>query len=235
MNKIIIVIFLIMLALAGCTEKIHVKVIPRSSSELVKLRIVSPQNGEIINSTSVRIAFEAENFDVERGDNELHFILDNGPRLTHKSKEPFFVSSLSEGRHIIRAFAAKGWGESVKDSEAFVIVQFYVKKNNSELLNTHLPMLTYNEPAGYFKGESAKRVLLDFLATNVMLSKDGYKVIYRLDGAAHELTSVSPIYLTNLAPGTHTIDLELVDKSGNLAEGNFVKTQRDIVVLEEKK
>jgi|SRR3989344_2487532 len=230
MNKILISIILLSIILAGCGERVKVTFVSRSEQEMVKLKIISPQNGELINSDSVKIAFEVENFDVSGGNNAIHFILDNGPRMIHKSKEPFFLSSLKEGRHIIRAFPAKGWGESVKDPDSLAIVQFFVKSKNSELLNTNMPMLTYNEPAGFFKGERAKRVLLDFLVSNAVLSKNGYSVVYKLDGIAKTFTSVSPIYLTNLNHGQHTIELELVDKSSNLAEGNFVRTQRNITI-----
>ncbi len=233
MKKILTVLLLLSLLLYGCREKTNVIIIPRQSSEMVSLNIISPQNGEIVNSSSIKIAFELKNSDIKK-DASIHFVIDNGPRMIHKSTEPFFISSLSEGRHVVRAFASKMLGESIKDPKAFSMVQFYVKNNNTNLLNTNLPMLTYNEPVGFFKKDDSNRILLDFLVHNVLLSKNGYKVIYTIDGVSRTFTSASPIYITNLSAGNHIISLELVDKAGNLAEGNFVKTQREIVVLEDK-
>lgn len=234
MKKKIMLLLLLGLLLYGCREKASVIVIPRQSSDMVSLNIISPQNGEIVNSSSIKIAFELKNLDVKK-DGSIHFIIDNGPRMVHKSAEPFFISSLSEGRHVVRAFASKRLGESIKDPQAFSMIQFYVKNNNTNLLNTNLPMLTYNEPVGFFKKDDSGRILLDFLVHNVLLSKNGYKVVYTLDGISRTFTSASPIYITNLSAGKHIIDLELVDKAGNMAEGNFVRTQREIVVLEDNR
>lgn len=229
-TKPVFMIIIISVFLFSCVERATVTVVPRSGEELLKLNILEPENGEIIDSDSVRVVFEAKNFVV--GEKMfLGVVLDNGPRLVHHSNEPLYLASLYEGRHIVRAFPMKSWGESVKDLNSLATVQFYVKKNNSELLNLNLPMLTYNEPVGTYRGEKAKRILLDFLVSNVVLSKNGYKVVYTLDdGRPVELTTDSPIYLTNLKPGSHNIVLELVDKNGNLAEGNFVRTQREFVV-----
>ena len=163
----------------------------------------------------------------------MHFVLDNSARIRRASAEPFLISSLSEGRHSIRVFPVKRTGESVKDSSAFAMRQFFVRKNNTGLINPDLPTLTYSEPAGFYKGESAKRVLLDFLVANAILSEKGYMVVYSIDGIKRaELFAEKPVYLTNLAPGIHTVMLELVDKQGKLAEGNFVRTQHDIIILE---
>ena len=74
-----------------------------------------------------------------------------------------------------------------------------------------------------------------FIITNAQLSQDGYKIQYELDNKTRELTSNSPIYLTNLQLGTHKITLQLLDKNGNLAEGIFTKTEREFTILPEKK
>ncbi|MBI4141901.1 hypothetical protein HY484_03180 [Candidatus Woesearchaeota archaeon] len=221
--------------LVACSPEIKVKIVPRSAEEMVKVQIISPQEGEVIDGNSVRIVFKVENFEPGEAGNALHVVLNNGPRLKHDSTAPLTLSSLSEGRNVLRVFPVKGLGESVRDKDSFVVRQFYVKKKNTELLNPNLPMLTYNEPAGFYRPEEANRLLLDFLVHNVVLSKNGYRVRYTLDGVSRELFTARPIYLTNIPSSVHTVVLELVDKNGNLAEGNFIRTQRDFVVLEEKK
>ncbi|MBI4141178.1 hypothetical protein HY485_05055 [Candidatus Woesearchaeota archaeon] len=220
--------------LVACSPEIKVKVVPRSAEEMVKINIVSPQEEEIIDSDTARIIFTVENFRVSVGGNAVHVVLNNGPIIKYFGNGSLVLSSLAEGRNVVRIFPAKGWGESVKDMDAFVMRQFYVKKKNSELLNVNAPMLTYNEPAGFYSSVEAKRLLLDFLVHNVVLSKNGYRVRYSLDGVSRELFAAQPVYLTNVGSGAHKVVLELVDKNGNLAEGNFVRTQRDFVVMEEK-
>lgn len=227
-----VILIVLLLFVTSCAEPLHIRVVPRHPEELVKLTILEPQPGTLLPSDTVRIGFTTTNFNLGVAGNAIHFVLDNGPRIVHKTTEPFVLSSLSEGRHVIRAFPVKGWGESIKDPEAFAVTQFYVKNKNTELLNLNLPMLTYNEPAGFYKKETAQRILLDFLVHNAILSEYGYAVRYTLDGVQKVLTDVAPLYLTSLKPGTHTITLELIDKQGSLAEGNFVKTQREITILD---
>lgn len=233
LKKAIFAIIIIALLMQGCAKRPTVTIVPRSAEELMKLTILEPKNGEILPSDSVRIIFEPQNFKI--GDSAvLYVVLDNGPRIVQHTNEPLVLSSLSEGRHILRAFPAKRWGESIKDPESLVTVQFYTKKKNSELLNTNLPMLTYNGPTGYYRGEKSKRILLDFIVSNAILSKDGYRVSYKIDDKQTILETQSPIYLTDLQPGPHTILLELQDKNGNIAEGNFAVTQREFFIEAKK-
>lgn len=224
----------VLVFLVACGPEVQVKIVPRSAEEMTTVSILAPQEGEIIDGDSVRVMFEVENFALGAAGNALHVVLNNGPRLTHHNTAPLVLSSLSEGRNVLRVFPVKGWGESIKDRDAFVMRQFFVKKKNTGLLNPNLPMLTYNEPAGFYSSVEARRLLLDFLVHNAVLSKTGYRVRYTVDGVSRELFAARPMYLTNVPPGVHTVTLEIIDKNGHLAEGNFVKTQRDFVVLEEK-
>jgi len=228
MKKIMIMLMMLIFVVA-CAEQPRFKIASRSSDETIKLKIIEPRESEIIGSDDVKIVFELENVNI--GKNQiLNFVLDDSSKVKHYSTEPFLLSGLSDGRHVVRAFITNNFGESIKDTSAFAIRQFYVKKNNTPLLNLAVPMLTYNEPIEAYSGDGARRVLLDFLVSNAVVSKNGYHVVYTVDGVSKELTSVQPLYLTNFRPGVHTVTIELVDKTGNLAEGNFVRVQREIIV-----
>ena len=114
MQKILIttIFILFLLALPACT-KVSVTVVQRTQEEMLKLKITQPANGEILQSDSARITFEPTNFMIGQQAN-IHVVMDNGPVLVHKSAEPFYISSLAEGRHIVRAFPARKIGESIK-------------------------------------------------------------------------------------------------------------------------
>ena len=183
-----------------------------------------------MNNNTVEVQFEVEHFDSGHNGNALMVVVDNNQKFQNDGKTPLVLERLSEGRHVLRAFAVNRFGESNKDPGAFVMRQFYVGKKNTELLNPALPTLTYNEPMGFYKSGEGQSVLLDFLVTQVVLSKNGYHVRYTLDGEVHELYSASPVYLTKLKAGVHTLVLEVLDKNNNLAEGNFVRTQHDFVI-----
>ena len=143
---------------------------------------------------------------------------------------PFYIGGLSDGRHTVRVFLANGLGESIKDNSAFAVLQFFVKNKKADMLNFNVPLLLYNEPVGVFRGSKKDRVLLDFIVKNVVLSNDGYKVVYSIDGVKRILISASPLYLTGLNKGPHKIVLELIDKNSILAEGYFTRTEREIIV-----
>src|SRR5690606_15071679 len=103
--------------------------------------------------------------------------------LNYRFKVPF---SLSTGRHTVRMFPARSFGESIKGDRAFASSFFYVGSdrggNDADL---SLPYLTYNEPSAQMYLVEDKPVLLDFYISNTELSSDGYKVRLSVDGTVH--------------------------------------------------
>ncbi|MDQ3753116.1 MAG: hypothetical protein M3371_00095 [Acidobacteriota bacterium] len=96
------------------------------------------------------------------------------------------------------------------------------------------PLLTYSRPKGDYKGAEADPIMIDFWLSNAKLQGDGgeYRVRYSIDnGEAKFIDKWEPIWLSGWTSGTHSIKLELVDKSGNLIEnGGYNSTTREITV-----
>ena len=96
------------------------------------------------------------------------------------------------------------------------------------------PLLTYSRPKGEYNGADAEAIMIDFWLTNAKLQGDGgeYRVKYSVDGGeAKFIEKWNPIWLAGWTAGKHTVKLELVDKSGTLADnGGYNSTTREITV-----
>lgn len=169
-----------------------------------------------------------------------HIILDNGPYLAdYEAGKPFEIGVLKEGPHTIVVFPSRSYHESVKSADAADIVNFYVGKKEGEfMLDKSKPAIIYSRPKGKYEGEGAQKIMLDFYLNNVELSPDGYKAKYTIrkkdsSGAVTSiiLTEWTPAYVTGLTTGDYSVKLELLDKDGNVVEGPFNSTERDISVV----
>jgi len=96
------------------------------------------------------------------------------------------------------------------------------------------PLLTYSRPKGENKGADADPIMIDFWLTNAKLQGDGgeYRVRYSIDnGEAKFIEKWEPVWLSGWTNGTHSVKLELIDKSGNVVEnGGYNSTAREITV-----
>ena len=205
----------------------------------VELRILAPRPGETVPGPDVTVKFELKNYDLyyneaDKKGQHIHFILDNEPYLPQFSSQPFTFKNVPAGTHTIRCFPSREWHESIKDTGAFALVTFHVgKADGRNAVESGKPLLTYSRPKGEYRGEQAKRILLDFWVTNARLGtgKDECRVRAWLDGKETELTKWEPVWWENLAPGPHTVGLELVDHAGHRVPGPFNFTQRMFTIV----
>lgn len=187
----------------------------------------TPRSGEIANS----------------GDGQhVHLIVDNQPYMAiYDVSEPVNIGTLEPGPHTVFAFPSRSYHESVKSEGASDMVNFYVGESGGEFeLTEDTPAVVYSRPKGEYKGEDAKKIMLDFYLNNVKLGPDGYKVRYVITSKADPSKSYSvtleewkPAFIYNLPSGDYTVSLELLDKDGNVAPGKYNSTERDIKVVAE--
>lgn len=135
---------------------------------------------------------------------------------------------LAPGMHVLRAFPARSYGESLKSDGSFVSRVFYYRAKTPTLdVDLSQPYLTANQPQGDYTYDVKKPILFDFYLTNVLLSKDGYKVRVTLDGTVQRiLLTWAPYYIYGLKQGNHTIKLELLDEQNKVAPGLFNSVER---------
>ena len=177
----------------------------------------------------------------------IHVVVDNLPyfAVSEPALDPFneagwyyetnykfeIPASLSQGEHLVRAFLARSFGESLKGDRTFFASTFYVGERGSSKFDLNKPYLTYNEPSNQLYLVENSAILLDFFITNCELSKDGYKVRLTIDKrATRTLTDWQPYYIYGLKEGQHTIRLELLDSSGAVVPGPFNDVEQTITV-----
>lgn len=221
-----------------------------------RTRFSSLKDGDVLEDANVSVVVDVENYALgvqteterageiansEKGQH-AHIILDNDPYMAdYEAGVPFEIGVLEEGPHTLVVFPSRSYHESVKSPEAADIVNFYVGKEGGEfMLDKTKPTIIYSRPKGEYKGDGAKKILLDFYLNNVELSPDGYKAKYTIKEkkSGNELGSITlsdwtPAFVTGLASGEYAIRLRLLDKDGNVVEGPFNDTERVITVVTE--
>lgn len=194
-------------------------------------KIVTPKPGEVVGD-DVEIYFSAAGFDISEDRFHLHFILDDGEVIEHTdSNSPVKLENLSNGPHIVRAFAVDENHLSIKSSRTFDMVQFYVKEAVGNMhIDNSAPMLLLNVPSGTYDLGESESVKFDFWLSNAQLGIFDYKVKYSLDGHEGEFELWKAFEIKNLSKGKHKLILDLIDPNGKPVLGNFNHTIRTFVV-----
>ncbi len=224
--------------------------------EGAQARFAAPADGAVVDSASVDVTVEVDSFEAgiqtetpraqeiaNSGNGQhVHIIVDNGPYMANYNPgEPFDIGTLEEGPHTAVVFPSRSYHESVKNPGAHDIVNFYVGEESGEfMLNPDDPAIIYSRPKGTYSGAGAERIMLDFYLNNVELSTDGYSARYTIQSAdaaadAEPLATITldewvPAFVTGLQSGTYVVTLELLDAEGNVVDGAFNRTEREITV-----
>ncbi len=139
---------------------------------------------------------------------------------------------LAPGNHLIRAFPALSYKESVKLKTAYEVHEFYYRKKTDNFkFNPKDPLLTYNEPQGQFIIKPGDPIMLDFYVSNAPITPIDYKVVVTIDGSViAKLTSWQPYLIYGLDSGEHIVELSLIDKTGKQVDVPFNPVRRKITV-----
>ena len=221
----------------------------------VALRCTSPSNDAVIEGNSVKPTFEITGYPIYRDEERrkgqhLRVIIDN--ELSEPDYDPSAPFSparfqnLKPGTHLLRAFPAREWNESIKqpDGGAFDLVVFYVKSKTPGIaIDKKAPLLTLSEPRTEVRWkEDPRGVLIDFYVINATLSQNEYKVKYTINNKKTELLNRwEPVWLKweQLAPGDCKLAFELLDKDNkpvpfNVGGKDYNKIERTFRILAER-
>ena len=174
--------------------------------------ISSPYEQQIVENSSVTIKFLIYNFTLGTGvgGNGIRVTLDSGtPQTIYSDKITF--SGLSNGLHTIKAQLINGNGTLNTNIEAIAQGSFIIYN-----LGTYsLPYISITNPKPN-QIYSSSPVVVEFNAENFPILSTGQHVRYIVDSNSPiDYYSESPITITGLSAGLHTIKLYLVDKRGN--------------------
>jgi hypothetical protein len=162
-------------------------------------------------------------------------INDQAPQRFHKSPLTFQIpaAQLRKGANLLKVYLVRSWGESVKLPEAFAFVPFFSEaKPGLSWVAPKRPILTLVSPRGSYKGESAKKILFDFIVQNPEKQPTVYRVHYTLDGKKMQLESDKSYYFYNLTKGEHELRVEVVNNRG-IPLGQEVTRSRSVFTVED--
>lgn len=161
----------------------------------------------------------------------VHLVVNDEPyRAVYDTDEPVVLEGLPPGTHVLRAFPALDWHESVKSPGAFATRVIHVGDGEIERPpELDGPLLTYSRPVGEYRGAEADSVLVDFYLSGVRLSPEGFRVRLTLDeGSEWILTRWEPHLLVGLPEGEHTARLQLLNPDGVPVPGGLNRAERSI-------
>jgi hypothetical protein len=192
----------------------------------------------------VRFAYTVKNYDLRAqttgGDHcanskdgqHIHLILNNEPYLARYTSG--FDEELRPGHYVCLSFLSRSYHESIKNGKAYDLRQFTVGTDSKQPVDLTKPILFYSRPKGEYIGMDAQHILLDFFLVNCDLAPDGYKVKLTVnDSARFVLSQWTPYLIEGMPMGDNTIDLELVDGSGQRVETLYNPTRRTITLKDE--
>lgn len=184
-----------------------------------------------IEGDKIAFDFEVENYELgaqtpdaeEKGlanspkGQHIHLIVDNGPYSAHYEAD--FEKSFEPDHHVAIAFLSRSYHESVKGADAHQVFQFVTGNPEAEdsRIDLSRPMLFYSRPKGTYSGEGAQKILLDFFLKNTDIAPGANTIKVTVnDNQVFMLDTWQAYYIEGLAMGENTINLQLLDKDGNL-------------------
>lgn len=175
------------------------------------LELNSPTEGDQVSSDSVSFSYTVTNYELgiqtpdasekalaNSGNGQhIHLILNNEPYSAHY--EPEFNKAMEDGHYVALSFLSRSYHESVKNPEAFSLVQFTVGEGSGEEVDLTAPHMFYSRPKGTYSGSDTDKLLLDFYLVNTDLGDTGNSVRVTVNGDTEfTITEWKPYVLENL-------------------------------------
>ena len=158
----------------------------------------------------------------------IHMIINNGPYSAHYESD--FSKDLNEGDNLILFFLSRSFHESVKNPNAYALIQVSSEINGEDPFDLNSEFLFYSRPKGVYKGADTKKLLLDFYLVNTEISTQGNKVRATINDSEFIIDEWSPYYIEGLSLGEVTIKLELLNSNGELIKSPFNPVIRKVML-----
>jgi len=158
----------------------------------------------------------------------IHMIVNNGPYSAHYTS--VFSKKLKQGNNLILFFLSRSFHESVKNSNAFSLIQVSSEAQEYEPYDLKSEFLFYSRPKGVYEGDDVKKLLLDFYLVNTEISPEGNKVRATINDSEFMIDEWAPYYIEGLSIGEVTIKLELLDSNGELIDSPFNPVVRKVTL-----
>ncbi len=224
---------LIVSLILGCADQTTITITKfEGSSEFSNSILSLSQITEDENSNS-NFNFDVENYElgvqtIGAGENGLansaegqhiHMIVNNGPYSAHYTSD--FSKELQQGNNLILFFLSRSFHESIKNPNAFSLIQVSSGAQEHEPYDLESEFLFYSRPKGVYEGNDTKKLLLDFYLVNTEISAVGNKVRATINDSEFMIDEWVPYYIEGLSTGEVTIKLELLNSNGKLIDSPF--------------
>lgn len=165
----------------------------------------------------------------------IHLIVDNGPYSAHY--EGGFEKSFDQGQHIAIAFLSRSYHESVKEAAAHQVFQFTSGiAEDVEDFDLGQEMLFYSRPKGTYTGAGAQKILLDFFLKNTEIAAGANTIKVTVNSKTTFLLDTWQAYfIEGLPMGENTINLQLLNKEGELINTPMNDITRTFTLVDEVK
>ncbi len=237
-----IVFCLIAIIIVGCSHESEITITKfEGSPEFTasKLSLITDQKAE---QTNNNFSFNVENYKlgeqtpgaIENGlansakGQHIHMIVNNGPYSAHYTSD--FSKDLNQDSNLILFFLSRSFHESVKNPNAFSLIQINSDEENYESYDLNSEFLFYSRPKGIYKGDDTKKLLLDFYLVNTEISSNGNKVRVTINEKEFIIEEWTPYYIEGLPLGEVTVKLELINSNGELIDTPFNPVERKVTL-----
>jgi len=157
----------------------------------------------------------------------IHFIVNNGPYSAHYM--PGVSNELEAGNYVVLAFLSRSYHESVKSEGAYYVENLNVDTDTEEV-DLSTPHMFFSRPKGTYKGEDAKKLMLDFYLVNADLSANGNNIRATINGEEFLIDEWAPYYIEGLPLGEVNIKLEFLNADGELVDSPFNPVERTVTL-----
>ena len=236
------IFFLLSTIILGCANQSEITITKfEGSPEFTtsKLSLITDENKE---NTNNHFSFNVENYAlgeqtagaIDNGlansakGQHIHMIVNNGPYSAHYESE--FSKEINEGKNLILFFLSRSFHESVKNPNAFSLIQTNSDQDNLEPYDLNSEFLFYSRPKGIYKGNDTKKLLLDFYLVNTEISPEGNKVRATINGKEFVIDNWAPYYIEGLKIGEVIVKLELINSNGELIDTPFNPVERKVTL-----
>ena len=233
---------LIAIIIVGCSHESEITIKKfEGSPEFTtsKLSLITDENKE---NTNNHFNFNVENYAlgeqtagaIDNGlansakGQHIHMIVNNGPYSAHYTSD--FSKDLNQESNLILFFLSRSFHESVKNPNAFSLIQINSDEENSESYDLNSEFLFYSRPKGIYKGNDTKKLLLDFYLVNTEISSNGNKVRVTINEKEFIIEEWTPYYIEGLPLGEVTVKLELINSNGELIDTPFNPVERKVTL-----
>ncbi len=237
-----IAFYLIVIIIVGCSNESDITIKKFEGSPAFtasKLSLITDKNKE---NTDNHFRFNVENYKlgdqtpgaIENGlansakGQHIHMIVNNGPYSANYNSD--FSKDLNQGSNLILFFLSRSFHESVKNPNAFSLIQINSDEENSESYDLNSEFLFYSRPKGIYKGDDTKKLLLDFYLVNTEISSNGNKVRATINEKEFIIEEWTPYYIEGLPLGEVIVKLELINSNGELIDTPFNPVERKVTL-----